>query len=301
MRTPYNKHSRRDPSNRDSQQLRKQTPGTLTLYLNFSDIAVEIGLRANNRDTKAPQRPYTLKASTGILVEKRSSNSVLVSLLHGQKSHFWAFECQERDDSEVAPRWSDSPPKERVSGSASEQESEKGVDSGGDEHEEPQRKMVMVKDLPSLHHYKGLRGFINEGKSTGARYRVEFPNSAPAKTFPASQVIELPNNASMRDRLTPSVRVWIHRCLGLPGWAQDYLRAQRGHKALVRCLGYNALYRKFMFTRGSRSLDCIAIQRNAFTIRAPHKHKCCCKPRSAFSAEASARHIHCGMVPVSLP
>ena len=103
----------------------------------------------------------------------------------------------------------------------------------------------MVKDSASQH-YRGLRGFINEGQSTG--YWVELPNGAPAKTFPVAQLIELPQNASLRDRLTASVRVWIYRSRGLPVWAQDYLRAQRGHKALVRCLGYNALYKKFLFT-----------------------------------------------------
>ena len=127
------------------------------------------------------------------------------------------------------------------------------VEYGEGEDVEASPRLAKVRTLlPPLHQYSGLKGYIDEANSTVSRYRLIFPNGAPTKTFKQCQVIELSAGASLRDRLTASVRVWLSRGPGLPAWAMDYLRAQRNHKAVVRCLGFNAHFKRFMFTFDDR-------------------------------------------------
>ena len=77
---------------RDSQQLRRQQLGTLTLYFNWGETEALVGLRQQNRDRPSKQKPVTLKSRTGLMVEKTHTNSIMVSLCKGDADRFWAFQ-----------------------------------------------------------------------------------------------------------------------------------------------------------------------------------------------------------------
>ena len=237
---------KRNPLNRDSQQLRQQAQGTRTLYFNFGSEPVEIGLRVKTRDENGPQRLHVLKDMTGILVTKTCANSILVSLLRGQKGKFWAFECQEKDVSKAS---SEGPPSEACSVASCSVSPER--ETVEDRKGEAEARLAQVRTLlPPLHQYSGLKGFIDEANSTESRLRLHFPSGAPSQTFKVDQLIELPADTSLRDRLTGGVRVWLRRGPGLSASAMHYLRAER--KAVVRCLGYNAHFKKFLFSFDDR-------------------------------------------------
>ena len=161
--------------NRDSQQLRRQSVGTVTLYFNWGGEDVEVGLRAKSKDASSPQRPLVLRPCAGIVIGKTTCNSVLVSLVKGDRSKFWAFELNVDDEYDEAG-----------DGAQAAREAEHGeeeMEKEAEEEEErarPQEK-VAVKSLASLHQYQGLKGFVDGAR--GNKVWVVFPCGAPPKAF----------------------------------------------------------------------------------------------------------------------
>jgi len=213
---------------RDAQQLRRQPVGAVTLYFNWGPDAV-VGLRKKTSTTIWPQQPVKLASRTGLLLQKEGKNSTTVSLCKGDASCFWAFEGQ--DDGDIAECGECSP------GASQRAETEEE-----EEEEPPPRQKVLVRSLPALHRYQGLRGFIEDA---GQKISVVFPCGAPSKRFSPEHLEHLPENASMRDRLTCG-RVWLRRGPGVGAWGMRHLRAQRRHRAIVRMVGWNAYYKRFV-------------------------------------------------------
>ena len=63
---------------------------------------------------------------------------------------------------------------------------------------------------------------------------------------------EHPQDEPLVDKLTAGVRVWLSRGPGVSAWGMAYLRAQRHHRAVVRMLGWNEYYQKFVLTFDDR-------------------------------------------------
>ena len=89
---------------RDSQQLRRQPIGTLSFYFNWGERDAELGLRLTTRDATWPQRPVPLKSRTGLLIQKRAANSIMVSLCKGDADCFWAFESPDVEEASSGDR-----------------------------------------------------------------------------------------------------------------------------------------------------------------------------------------------------
>jgi len=194
-----------------------------------------LGLRLKTRDATWPQRPVPLKSRTGLLIQKRAANSIMVSLCKGDADCFWAFESpdvEEASSGEEAPD---------VPGDCDEEED--GDDAEKEEDSSPREK-VFVKNLPSLHHYQGLRGFIVN--SRGNKIEVVFPCGAPPKAFLPEHLDRIPLDASMKDRLTAGAKVWLSRGPGVSTTGMGYLRAQKRKRAVVRMLGWSDFYKKFV-------------------------------------------------------
>ena len=203
--------------------------GAVTLYFNWGADAV-VGLRKKTSTTTWPQQPVELASRTGLLLQKDGKNSITVSLCKGgDASCFWAFEGQDHDG--------DIAESDDCASHRAETEEE-------EEAEPPPRQKVLVRSLPALHRYQGLRGFIEDAPA-GQKISVVFPCGAPSKRFSPEHLEHLPENASMRDRLTCG-RVWLRRGPGVGAWGMRHLRAQRRHRAIVRMVGWNAYYKRFV-------------------------------------------------------
>ena len=205
---------------------------------------MEIGLRVKSTGVLGKQKTHILQSGTGVLVETPTTkNSLLVCVRKGDKGKFWAFQqCgpdAPSDDVEGA-----SAAEEQMAASDVE-EGEACEDSASDAEEQPQHIVVEVKDTVAFLHFRGLRGYAEPMR--GGKFRVSFPCGAPSKAFRADQLLELSPEASLRCRLTAGVRVWLQRVSGMPEWARGYLSGQKRHRAVVRCLGWNDYYKKFVF------------------------------------------------------
>jgi len=121
---------------------------------------------------------------------------------------------------------------------------EEEEEDDAEKEEDSSREKVVVKNLPSLHHYQGLRGFIVN--SRGGRIEVVFPCGAKSKTFLRDHLDHLPLDASMKDRLTAGAKVWLSRGPGVSTTGMGYLRAQKRKRAVVRMLGWSDFYKKFV-------------------------------------------------------